>query len=122
MSRNETPGPRRGEIWSVCFDPSVGAEVCKARPAIVISEDEIGTLPLRIVVPVTGWSEKFTKAQWHVKLKGSKLNGLSKDSSADCFQVKSISLTRFRQKIGIISEPEQDEISAAIALCVGYSP
>ena len=38
--------PLRGEVWNVRFDPSVGAEIKKIRPAVVLSEDAIGKLPL----------------------------------------------------------------------------
>ena len=44
---------QRGEIWTVRFDPSEGAEIRKVRPAVVISVDTVGLLPLRIVVPLT---------------------------------------------------------------------
>lgn len=37
-------GPGRGEVWDIRFDPSVGAEMRKIRPAVVISEDSIGRL------------------------------------------------------------------------------
>jgi mRNA-degrading endonuclease toxin of MazEF toxin-antitoxin module len=43
------PAPSRGEIWLVDFDPAVGAEIRKLRPALVISVDTIGRLPLRMV-------------------------------------------------------------------------
>src|SRR5579864_3093026 len=49
------PAPKRGEIWLNDFDPAVGAEIQKIRPAVVISMDNIGRLPLRMVVPVTDW-------------------------------------------------------------------
>lgn len=45
--------PARGEVWLVSFDPSLGAEIRKVRPAVVINIDEMGRLPLRIVVPIT---------------------------------------------------------------------
>jgi mRNA interferase MazF len=38
--------PRRGEIWLVNFDPTVGAEIKKIRLAIVISSDAAGKLPI----------------------------------------------------------------------------
>jgi len=37
--------PKRGEIWLVNFDPTVGAEIKKIRPAVVISSDGVGKLP-----------------------------------------------------------------------------
>ena len=41
------PNPRRGEIWDICFDPSVGAEIQKTRPAVVVNIESVGRLPLR---------------------------------------------------------------------------
>lgn len=46
------PTPDRGEVWLVDFDPAVGAEMQKVRPALVISVDSVGRLPLRMVVPL----------------------------------------------------------------------
>ena len=57
----QAPAPKRGEIWLVDFDPAVGAEIRKARPAVVISVKDIGRLPLRIVVPITDWKLAFRK-------------------------------------------------------------
>jgi mRNA interferase MazF len=51
--------PRRGEIWLVDFDPAVGAEIQKVRPAVVIGVDSIGRLPLRMVVPITDWKIRY---------------------------------------------------------------
>jgi mRNA interferase MazF len=56
-----------------------------------------------------------------VQLKPDDQNGLSKDSSADAFQVKSLSMNRFQHKLGIITEEQLKEISTAIALCIDYS-
>ncbi len=43
----------------VDFDPAVGAEIRKLRPAVVISVDAVGRLPLRLVVPVTDWKPSY---------------------------------------------------------------
>ena len=48
---------RRGEIWSVTLDPTVGAEVRKTRPVIVVSSDAVGVLPIKLVAPLTEWKE-----------------------------------------------------------------
>lgn len=47
--------PKRGDVWNVNFDPTVGAEIGKARPAVVVTVESIGRLPLRLVVPITDW-------------------------------------------------------------------
>ncbi len=110
--------PRRGEVWSVRFDPSVGSEIRKVRPAVVLSGDNIGRLALRIVVPVTDWQPAFASLPWFVLLPATSANGLSKDSGADAFQVKSVSEARFVQFVGSLDAALVDEIASAIALCV----
>jgi mRNA interferase MazF len=80
--------PRRGEVWTVQFDPSVGAEIRKLLPAVVVSVNSIGRLPLRIVVPLTDWQPAFAQLPWFVHLPASPANGLMKDSGADAFQVQ----------------------------------
>jgi mRNA interferase MazF len=49
----KAPIPKRGEVWLVDFDPAIGAEIRKVRPAVIISMDTMGRLPLRMVVPIT---------------------------------------------------------------------
>jgi mRNA interferase MazF len=50
---------RRSEIWLINLDPTVGAEIRKTRPAAIVSEDAIGILPLKVVVPITRQIEKI---------------------------------------------------------------
>jgi mRNA interferase MazF len=111
--------PRRGEIWAVRFDPSVGEEIRKVRPSVVMSVDTIGRLPLRIVVPLTDWQPSFALLPWFVYLSASPANGLRKDSGADAFQVKSLSENRFTRLLGTITNRQLDDLASAIALCVG---
>jgi mRNA interferase MazF len=111
--------PRRGEIWTVRFDPSIGAEIRKLRPAVVVSVDTVGQLPLRIVVPLTDWQPSFASFPWFVAVPKSADNGLSKNSGADAFQVKSVSENRFVRRLGTLTSQQMDEIASAVALCVG---
>lgn len=114
-----SPTPNRGEVWRIRFDPSVGSEVQKTRPAVVVNVAAVGKLPRRIVVPITGWDPKWASVPWLVYLNAIARNGLDKDSAADCFQVKSVSTTRFVSRIGVLTADEIEQISAAVALCVG---
>ena len=111
--------PKRGDVWLIDFDPSVGAEIRKLRPAVVINVDTVGLLPLRIVVPITDWKPRFAGYPWFVAIPATAGNGLNKDSGADAFQVKSLSESRFVDRLGEVSASELDEIAEAIALCVG---
>lgn len=114
-----SPAPVRGEVWRIRFDPTQGAEMGKTRPAVVVSVASVGRLPLRIVVPITEWDPKWATVPWLVFLKASTRNGLDKDSAADAFQVKSVSMNRFITKCGVLSADEMEQISAAVAICVG---
>ena len=115
----QTKAPSRGEVWDIRFDPSVGAEIQKIRPAVVISLDSIGRLPLRIVVPITEWRQSYGGFPWFVHLPANATNGLSKDSGADGFQVKSVSMNRFVTLRGTLADSQLDDIASAVALCVG---
>ncbi len=110
--------PMHGEVWRVNFDPSQGSEMRKIRPAVVLSDNSVGRLPLKIVVPVTEWDTAYVRYAWMTRLEASAANGLSKSSSADAFQLRSLSLGRFIVRIGVLTEVEMDSIADAIALCI----
>jgi mRNA interferase MazF len=112
----------RGEIWLINLDPTTGAEIRKTRPVVIVSSDAIGVLPLRVVVPLTDWKNHYQSAAWMVKISPNKNNGLAKDSAADTFQIRSVSTTRFVQKMGEISQGEMNKIVNAIALVIEYTP
>lgn len=117
MARVRTPS--RGEIWLVDFNLAVGAEIQKVRPAFVVSEDAVGRLPLRIVVPITDWNPLYATYPWFTEIPADTSNGLSKDSGADAFQTKSVSLSRFVRPLGVVSSSHLGAVASAIALCVG---
>lgn len=75
---------------------------------------------LRIVVPLTDWKPTYSRFPWFVLIPPTPANGLIKDSGADAFQVKSLSVIRFHHKLGSLAANQVDEIAAAIALCVGW--
>ena len=115
------PAPKRGEVWLVSFDPAVGAEIRKVRPALVISLDWIGRLPLRIVAPLTDWKVQYGGYPWFVGLRATAANGLAKDFAVDAFQVKSVGLPRFSHRLGKVTVAQVDSVSKAVAYCVGGS-
>jgi mRNA interferase MazF len=103
---------KHAEVWLVDFSPRIGEEIDKIRPAIIVSHDGMGALQLKIVVPVTHGGRSVR--DWHVPLRPSRQNGLSKSSVADCFQVKSISKERFIKRLGALSVKEMDEVKLAL--------
>ena len=48
----------RGEIWLINLDPTVGSEIRKTRPAVIVNDDSVGALPLKVIVPITEWKER----------------------------------------------------------------
>lgn len=113
-----SPNPRRGEVWRVDLSSTRGAEMQKIRPCVVISAPGIGRLPLRIVVPITGWDDRYARFAWMVHLDPDDANGLTKTSAADAFQVRSVSLNRFLEQLGHLTDEQVDRIASAITLCV----
>jgi mRNA interferase MazF len=119
-AENGRPSLRRGEIWRVGFDPTVGSELKKTRPAVVISSDAVGKLPVRLVAPFTGWQEYFEGNLWHVQVSPTRQNGLEKESAADALQVRSVDTSRFVEKLGRMHPPRLEEVVTAVALVIEY--
>jgi len=95
---------KQGEVWLINLDPTVGSEIKKTRPDVIVSDDALGKLPLKVIVPITDWKERYSIAPWMVKIEPNLKNGLTKNSSADCFQVRSVSQERFVKRIGNASQ------------------
>lgn len=107
---------RRGEIWLVNLDPTIGAEMQKTRPAIIVSDDDVGILLLKVIVPLTDWKEQYGREGWMTRVQPSDQTGLRKVSAADAFQVRSISQARFVRRIGVVSASVMDEITDSLAV------
>ena len=100
----------KGEVWLVNLAPTLGDEIRKMRPAIVVSRDALSVLALRVVVPVTGWQDRFQGCDWLVRLDPDASNNLDKPSAADTFQVRSISTRRFVRRLGRLSDADIDRV------------
>jgi mRNA interferase MazF len=111
--------PLRGEIWLVNFDPTEGNEIKKLRPAIVINRNFTINLELFIVVPITGWKDEFSKLSWLFRILPDLNNNLDKVSAVNCYQIRTVSMTRFHKQIGKIDDEEIFEIVNAVGFCIG---
>lgn len=112
--------PRRGEIWLVNLDPTVGAEIKKVRPTVIVSSDALGRLPIKLVAPITEWRAAFTTNVWHVRIPPDGSNGLSKVSAVDALQLRGLDIQRFVRRLGRLSAEQVEEVAAAIAALVEY--
>ncbi len=104
---------QRGEIWLVDFNPTIGAEISKIRPAVIVNSDAIGVLPLKLVAPITTWQDRFARVAWLVPIMPTSTNHLDKKSAVDMFQLRSISHQRFRALIGTMSNADLTLLEAA---------
>jgi mRNA interferase MazF len=112
--------PLRGDVWLVNFDPTIGSEISKTRPAIVVNSDSLGVLALHIVVPITDWKDHYAKNLWHIKIINDNANGLDKVSAVDVLQIRSVSTDRLTKKLGRVSSAIMEEIVADIATVIEY--
>jgi len=112
--------PSRGEIWLVNFDPTVGAEIRKTRPAIVISSDAVGRLPIKLVAPLTDWKSRYASSTWHVRIDPDAMNGLTKASAVDALQLCGMDHLRFVNKLGEVSPSQLEEVVLAVATVIEY--
>ncbi|MDF2431731.1 MAG: mRNA interferase MazF [Mucilaginibacter sp.] len=106
---------KQSEIWLINLDPTTGSEIKKTRPAVIINDDALGKLPLKIIVPFTDWKEHYSFAEWMVEVKPDQYNHLAKTSAADCFQIRSVSQERFIKKLGNINPVQLMLIQNALA-------
>lgn len=105
----------QGEIWLVNFNPSIGSEIQKTRPCVVVNDNRLGRFGIKIVVPITEWKEQLESYPWIIKVENNELNGLSKTSAFECFQIKSFSIKRFVKKLGDVEKETILEIHKTIA-------
>jgi mRNA interferase MazF len=106
---------RRSEIWLINLDPTIGAEIKKTRPAVIVSSDEVGTLPLKVIAPITDWKPNYEQVPWMVSIQPNASNGLTKPSAVDTFQVRSVSEARFIRRLGKINTNSMQAIATALA-------
>lgn len=106
---------RRGEIYLVQVDPTIGSEINKTRPALIIQND-VGNQysPLTIVAPIT--SQGLRKVYPTEVLMASKESGLSKDSKVLLSQIRTIDKSRLIKKMGTLSSRKMNQVDQAIRI------
>jgi mRNA interferase MazF len=110
--------PQRGEVWLVNFDPTLGTEIQKIRPAVVVSSNHIGILPIKLVAPITDWKDRYFRNLWHVRIDPTGDSGLTKISSVDTLQLRGVDTQRFIKKLGVLSADEIASIAVAIVTVI----
>lgn len=105
---------QRGEIWLINLDPTIGAEISKKRPALIIDDNGIGKLPLRVIAPITHWKPHYGLVPWMVRLPAGGTASLDKDSAVDCFQLRSLDERRMISRLGFIDADQMARVEACL--------
>ena len=106
---------KRGEVYWLAFDPSVGSEIQKTRPAVIVSNDAANqALNRTLVVPLSSQTARVYPGEALVDL-----NGEPRKAMAD--QLTTASKQRFRSRLGQISSQDMERIEDAILLQLGMN-
>ena len=103
--------PRRGSVYYIQFDPAIGQEIRKTRPAVVISNDHMNELAATVLVmPVT--TGHFSYYHW-IPLQPPE-GGLVKPSSIVTEQIRAVDKRRVKRRLGAVSPETMTKIENAI--------
>jgi mRNA interferase MazF len=104
---------KRGDVWWVSFEPSVGGEIRKTRPAAVVSNNAANSVLNRVVVvPLTGQTGRVYPSEAVVQMEG-------KEAKAMADQIVAVSKERLRNRMGMLSPADMKAVEGAILLHLG---
>ncbi len=112
---------KRGMVIEVNLDPTLGSEMGKIRPCVIVTNDVYNErVPVIQVVPITEWNAKKARIITNVEILPSPDNGLSKKSIADCLQTRPIDHSHRMVRIrGELSSGEVKKINRSLRILFG---
>ena len=104
---------KRGEVWWVTFDPSVGSEIQKTRPAIIVSNDAANrNLKRVVVIPLTSNTSRVFPGEARVTVAGEFCKAMSD-------QLMAADKLRLKEKLATLSKSDMLEVEQAICVHLG---
>lgn len=101
---------KRSEVWWINFDPSIGGEIKKKRPAVIISNDASNKFLNRVqVIPLTSKTDRLYPSEALVICEG-------RESKAMADQLATVSKVRLFKRAGLLSEEDMRRIEEAIKI------
>ena len=108
--------PRRGDVYWVSLDPTIGSEIKKTRPAVIVSNNSCNTFGSRVVVlPLTSNVESLYPGEAVVVINGKPARVLGD-------QIRSLDKSRLRSRIDRLSHDELMEVDEAIRITLALQP
>ena len=110
--------PRRGEVYLVSFDPTVGAEIKKTRPALILQNDIANRWsPITIVAAITSqFGERLYPTEVLVR---PPEGGLSEQSVVLLNRIRSIDTRRLVKRLGTVRSETMAAVDRAIQISLG---
>jgi mRNA interferase MazF len=106
---------KRGEVWWVEFDPSIGSETCKTRPAVIVSNDAANrNLARVVVVPLTSSTGRQYPGEALVSVDGQ-------NSKAMADQIMAADKARLKGQLGIVNKADMQAVEDAIRVHLGLA-
>jgi mRNA interferase MazF len=104
---------KRGEVWWVEFDPAIGSEIRKTRPAVIVSNDAANrNLSRVVVVPITSHSDRVFPGEAAITLNGERRKAVSD-------QIMAVDKSRLSSQLGTLSRTDMQNVESAIKLHLG---
>ena len=111
--------PKRGEVWLVSFDPTLGAEIRKTRPALVLQNDVANRVsPITIVAAITSRLDDARLFPTEVRLAPPE-GGLTTDSVVLLNQLRSVDRRRLVKRLGRIRPDTLEHVERALRVSLG---